>query len=263
MYEVYAIRYATFTERRAQENFIQKDIHDGPMPLDYFVWLIRNGPRNILVDTGFNQAAGERRGRRLTIPPEAALLKMGVDPSAITDIVVTHLHYDHAGNLDKFPHARFHIQEREMAYATGPCMCHAFLRHPFDVDPVIQMVRFLYADRVAFHCTCSSLGPGIDLRWVGGHSDGLQVVRVQTARGPVVLASDAAHFYENMRRKNPFPLVYNVGDMIQGWQTVAELAGDERRIIPGHDPLVASLFRKAPISGVDTFVLHEPPNEKS
>jgi glyoxylase-like metal-dependent hydrolase (beta-lactamase superfamily II) len=263
MYEVYAIRYATFAERRSHENFIQRDMHDGPMPLDFYFWLIKDGKRNILVDTGFAQFAAERRNRRLITPPEIALEKIGVDPSSITDVIITHLHWDHAGNLDKFPHARFHIQEREMAYATGRCMCHAIFRHPFDVDPVVQMVRHLYAGRTVFHCGHSSVASGLDLHWVGGHSDGLQIVRVQTARGSVVLASDAAHYYENMRKKNPFPLVYNVGDMIQGWQTVTALAEDETCIVPGHDPAVADLFPRMQLSGVEAFVLHERPNEKA
>jgi glyoxylase-like metal-dependent hydrolase (beta-lactamase superfamily II) len=259
MFEVYAIRYATFTERSAYENFMLHDMHDGSMPLDYYVWLIKNGEQNIVVDTGFNVAAGKRRNRIVTIPPETALEKMGVPPSSVTDVIVTHLHYDHAGNLDKFPNARFHIQEREMAYATGRCMCHGYLRHPFDVDPVVQMVRYLYSDRVVFHSGSSSIKPGIDVHCVGGHSDGLQVVRVESPRGHVVLASDAAHFYENMRRQNPFPLVYNVGDMIEGWRTVARLASDQSCIIPGHDPAVAQLFKRLPLAGLDVFSLHEPP----
>ena len=83
MYEVYAIRYATFAGRRSYENFIQRDVHDGPMPLDFYIWLIKDGERNILVDTGFNRSAGERRNRKLTISPEIALQKMDVDPSSI------------------------------------------------------------------------------------------------------------------------------------------------------------------------------------
>jgi glyoxylase-like metal-dependent hydrolase (beta-lactamase superfamily II) len=260
MYEIYAIRYATFAERSSHENFIQKDMHHGSMPLDYFVWLIRSGDRDILVDTGFNQAAGGRRNRTLKIPTEVALERLGIDPRSINDVIVTHLHYDHSGNLDKFPNARFHVQEREMTYATGRCMCHGYLRHPFDVDPVIQMVRYLYADRLVFHCGYSTMAPGIDLHWVGGHSDGLQIVRVQTRRGSVVLASDAAHFYENMKRQNPFPLVYNVGDMIQGWRTIANLAEDQTCIIPGHDPAVAELFQRMPSTEVDAYALHEAPN---
>jgi len=261
MYEVYAIRYATFAERRAHDSFLMRDPHDGPMPIDFFLWLIKDGGRNILVDTGFNRAAGERRNRKLIIPPEVAIEKMGVDPSSISDVIITHLHFDHAGNLDKFPNARFHIQEREMAYATGRCMCHTVFRHSFDVDPVVDMVRHVYAGRVAFHCGCGQVAPGVDVQWVGGHSDGLQIVNVKTARGSIVLASDAAHYYANLWRRNPFPLVYNVGDMVEGWRTATELAEDETCVIPGHDPIVTELFPKARTGEVEAFLLHENPDK--
>ena len=152
--------------------------------------------------------------------------------------IVTHLHYDHAGNLDRFPNARFHLQDREMSYATGRCMCHGMLRHPFSADHVTLMVRHVYSERVTFHNGDGEVAPGVTLHRVGGHSDGLQVVRVETARGPVVLASDASHYYGNMQRKNPFPILYNLGDMMEGWEIVKRLAGHPDRAIPGHDPLV-------------------------
>lgn len=258
-YEVYALEYAYFADRMASENFIGGDLHEGAMPLAYYVWLVRGHGRTILVDTGFNEAAGLARRRHMSIAPEQALSRMGVVSDMVTDVVVTHLHYDHAGNLDKFPNARFHLQEREMAYATGRCMCHGTLRHPFDVDPVVQMVRFVYAERVCFHAGDGVVAPGCSLHHVGGHSDGLQVVRVETARGPVVLASDAAHLYANIDRRLPFPIVYNIGDMIDGWDRSVALAGARDRVIPGHDPLVSRLYRR--IGGLDfnCLALHEAP----
>jgi glyoxylase-like metal-dependent hydrolase (beta-lactamase superfamily II) len=94
---------------------------------------------------------------------------------------------------------------------------------------------------------------------VGGHSDGLQVVRVETARGPVVLASDAAHYYGNLHRRSPFPIVYNIGDMAQGWETVERLAGHPDRVIPGHDPIVSEIYPRAS-DKVDAFALHLTPS---
>ena len=94
---------------------------------------------------------------------------------------------------------------------------------------------------------------------VGGHSDGLQVVRVETARGPVVLASDAAHYYGNLHRRSPFPIVYNIGDMCVGWETVERLAGHPDRIIPGHDPIVSEIYPRAS-DKVDAFSLHLAPS---
>jgi glyoxylase-like metal-dependent hydrolase (beta-lactamase superfamily II) len=87
----------------------------------------------------------------------------------------------------------------------------------------------------------------------------LQVVKVETARGPVVLASDAAHYYANLQRKSPFPIVYNIGDMAQGWETIERLAGHPDRFIPGHDPIVTEIYPRAGGEG-DVWALHLPPS---
>jgi branched-chain amino acid transport system permease protein len=99
------------------------------------------------------------------------------------------MHYDHAGNLDLFPNATFHIQDREMMYCTGRCMCHPTLRDSFEPADVIGMVTRLFAGRAKFHDGAAELAPGISLHFIGGHTMGLQSVRVLTRRGWVVLAS--------------------------------------------------------------------------
>ncbi len=146
-----------------------------------------------------------------------------------------------------------------MSYATGRCMCHGTLRHPFSVEHVTLMVRHVFNDRVCFHSGDGEVAPGVTLHRVGGHSDGLQVVRVETARGPVVLASDASHFYGNMHRRNPFPIVYNVGDMLEGWDIARRLAGHPDRVIPGHDPIVTEIYPRAS-DKVDAYALHLAPS---
>jgi glyoxylase-like metal-dependent hydrolase (beta-lactamase superfamily II) len=95
---------------------------------------------------------------------------------------------------------------------------------------------------VAFHDGASNLAPGLSVHRVGGHTDGLQVVRVHTERGWVVLASDASHLYANMEQSRPFPAVYNVGDMIEGYRRVHELADSAQHVVPGHDPAVLTRY---------------------
>jgi glyoxylase-like metal-dependent hydrolase (beta-lactamase superfamily II) len=240
-YEIYAIKYAHH-ERTASQNFLGGDPHDGPMPLDYFVWLVRGEGRDLLVDTGFNAAAAARRQRQLLRPVEQALSLMGVGPEAVRDVVITHLHYDHVGNFDLFPRATFHLQDLEMQFATGRCMCHEPMRHAFDVEDVVGMVRNVYAGRVRFHAGDAQLAPGISVHLIGGHTMGLQVVRVATRRGHVVLASDASHYYANMGEGRPFPIVYNVADMMEGWGKLLALADSAAHVIPGHDPLVLERY---------------------
>jgi glyoxylase-like metal-dependent hydrolase (beta-lactamase superfamily II) len=240
-YEIYAIKYAHH-ERTASQNFLGGDPHDGPMPLDYFVWLVRGEGRDLLVDTGFNAAAAARRQRQLVRPVEQALSLMGVETGAVRDVVITHLHYDHVGNFDLFPGATFHLQDLEMQFATGRCMCHEPMRHAFDVEDVVGMVRTVYAGRVRFHAGDAQLAPGISVHLIGGHTMGLQVVRVATRRGHVVLASDASHYYANMGEGRPFPIVYNVADMMEGWGKLLVLADSAAHVIPGHDPLVLERY---------------------
>ncbi len=258
-WQVYALRYALH-ERYGRENFLRaSDLHDGPMPMDYFIWVVRSGERAIVVDTGFSAETARKRGRQLLRPVDEALSLLGVDASAVEDVVITHLHYDHAGNLDLFPRARFHLQDREMSFATGRNMCHSCLRYPFDVEDVVRMVRALYADRVRFYDGDAEIAEGVSLHHVGGHSDGLQMVRVETARGAIVLASDAAHYYANIETGNPFPIFYNLGAMAEGWARAMRLAGARDRLIPGHDPLVRRLYPALPGGDGEIVALHEPP----
>ncbi|MBU1361346.1 MAG: N-acyl homoserine lactonase family protein [Gammaproteobacteria bacterium] len=240
-YRVYAIKYAHH-ERLSSANFIGGDSHDVPMPLDYFVWAVVGESRTYLVDTGFDQEGAAKRGRIITRPIDQGLKELGIDPETVDDVIVTHMHYDHAGNRTMFPRARFHLQDREMAYCTGRCMCHAALNHPFEVADVASMVHRVFDGRVRFHDGDSHIAPGLSVHRVGGHTDGLQVVRVHTRQGWLVLASDASHLYANMEQERPFPAVYNIGDMLEGFHRVYGLADAPRLVVPGHDPDVLRRF---------------------
>ncbi|MBZ5673875.1 MAG: N-acyl homoserine lactonase family protein [Acidobacteriia bacterium] len=243
-YEVYAIRYAHHP-RRASENFLGGDPHDGPMPIDFFVWAIVGENRTFVVDTGFNAEMARKRKRELFRTPAEGLKMIGIEPAQVKDVIVTHMHYDHAGCLDEFPAARYHVQDREMAFCTGRHMCHGVTRFPFEASDVTSMVERIFEGRVAFHDGDDELAPGVTLHHIGGHSMGLQVVRVRTRRGWVVVASDASHFYANMEQGRPYPVLFNVGEMLEGFNTVRKLAESPRHVIPGHDPLVLARYPAA------------------
>jgi glyoxylase-like metal-dependent hydrolase (beta-lactamase superfamily II) len=236
-YEIYAVRYAHH-DRRAAENFYGGDPHDGPMPLDYFVWAIKGEDRTLILDTGFDEAMAKKRGRDFLRPPRDGLRAIGVDPDKVGDVIISHMHYDHAGNNDLFPNATFHLQDREMAFCTGRCMCHRDVRRSFEESDVTAMVGRLYQGRVQFHDGEDEIAPGITVHHVGGHTAGLQFARVKTQRGWVVLASDASHFYANFEQMRAYATVFNVGDMLEGFTKLKRLASSIRHVIPGHDPLV-------------------------
>lgn len=244
-YEIHAIKYASM-DRQRSDNFIKLDDHDGPMPLDFFLWVVRGEAGTFVIDTGFDPATAARRNRKVWRPVEEGLAAIDVDPATVRDVIVTHLHYDHAGNHELFPQAKYHLQEKEMAYATGPCMCHHSLNHTFEVADVQNMVKRVFEGRVCFHDGSRELAPGLSVHWTGGHSRGLQVVRVRTRRGWVVLASDAAHYYNNFLNHAPFPVVVDVADMLNGYTVLENLSSSPQHIVPGHDPLVLERY---PLSG--------------
>jgi len=256
-HRIYAIRYAHL-ERMSDLNFLGGDDHAQPMPLDYFVWVIRSGERTLVVDTGFDAAAAQRRRRTLLRPVAEGLAALGVDCAAVRDVIITHLHYDHAGNVPLFPAARFHVQDAEMAYCTGRAMTHAHLAAPFDAENVVEMVRRVFDGRVVFHAGDVQLYPGVSLHHLPGHTLGLQVVRVDTERGPVVLASDAIHFWANLERATPYPVVADVAAYLEALRRLRTLAPSIDHIIPGHDPAV---LRKFPAEGAvaDIVRLDLPP----
>ncbi len=241
-WEVHAIKYADRNARTRADSFVFDDNHDAPHAMDYFMWLLRRGDEVILVDTGYDQEEAAHRDRPIRLHPAEALAPFGLRADDITQIIVTHLHYDHAGGLHLFPSATLHLQAAEMAFATGPCMCHDTLRMPYTADHICEAIKRLYAGKVMFHDGEAQVADGVTVHCIGGHSRGLQCVRVRTAAGWLVLASDAAHYYENFEARKPFPIVVDLQNMLDGFDTLYRLASSPDLIIPGHDPLVRSHF---------------------
>jgi glyoxylase-like metal-dependent hydrolase (beta-lactamase superfamily II) len=254
-HEIFALKYGT-VERTRKENFllpIDGD-PDAPTTLDFFVWLIVGpGGDAVLVDTGFSPASALARKRRFVMHPAEALRRFGHPPEGIRDLVITHLHYDHAGNIGDFPAATVWVQQREVRYATGDCMCDPRQSHFFCADDIGGLIQRLYQNQVRLIDGMHTLRDGIELHRIGGHTDGLQVVRVNTRAGWVVLASDAAHYYENLEKQNPFPAIHSLDDMLAGYARIHELAGDPRHIVPGHDPLVCARYPSAGAPGVPAW----------
>jgi len=245
-WQVYAVKYAERNGRTRADSFIFDDNHDAPHAMDYYIWVLRRGDEVILVDTGYDGAEAAARGRPIALDPREALKPLGLRPEDITQVIVTHLHYDHAGGLHLFPNATLHLQEAEMGFATGPCMCHDTLRAPFTADHICEAVKRLYAGKLVFYSGSAEIAEGLRVHCIGGHSRGLQCVEVCTKAGWMVLASDAAHYYENFLANKPFPIVVDLPEMLQGFSTLRRLASKPELIIPGHDPLVRQMFPVGP-----------------
>ncbi|WP_284740169.1 N-acyl homoserine lactonase family protein [Amycolatopsis sp. RTGN1] len=238
VFEVYALCYGRRTGYRG-EHFLGHDRDSAaPHPTAYYVWLAVSPEHTVLVDAGIRAARAREVDGLEYVEPVRLLAALGVDPGQVGHVVLTHLHYDHCGTVADFPGARFVVQRSELDYWTGP-WAKRIERERWLLDEVaLDHVRAGPVDLVDGD---AEVVPGLSVHLVGGHTAGMQVVRVETAAGPVVLASDASHFHENLDDDRPAPLLHSMTGVYGAFDRVKELAG-AGPVVPGHDPEVLARY---------------------
>lgn len=261
IYEVYALRYGARSDWSRGKSYLNDSNPNAADSIEYFLWIIRNPERTIVVDTGFDADTAERYGRKPFDDPTVLLDKFGVRASEVETVIVTHMHFDHVGALPPYTKARFHLQQADIAYATGPSMKYEFLRFPYDRVHVAQMLAHVYSGRAVFRDGDGEIAPGVSVHRIDGHAIGLQAVRVNTARGWVALASDSAAYIEQFADYRVSPAVVDARAMLQGYDRLRELASSEDHIITGHDPITSLIYPK--VAGVDApaFRLDAAPSQ--
>ncbi len=243
-YDVIAIRYATRVARRC-ELFYRYHVYgepDRPLRLDFYFWLLRGPDQVILIDTGLHPSA-ERPGRELLIRPADAVAALGIAADDVSQIVVTHCHSDHIGNLDAFPRAALTVQRREIDFWSGPIARRQQFAATVNPAQIGYLRAAIDSGRGAVIDGNTTVADGVEVRLVGGHCPGQQIVIVRTAGEPVVLPSDAAHFYEELDRQMPFGVVWNLAEMYAAYDMLQSLAAAGAVVVPGHDPEVMRRFR--------------------
>ena len=261
--DVLAVRYATLTSTKG-ELYYRWGAYgepDGEQSMDYFFYVLRSGAETLVVDSGFHPEVGRRRGRTCLTEPREALERLGIDGSAIDRVIVTHLHYDHIGNLDAFPHAELLVPARELEFWTGDVARNVQFWAHVEESEIAYVAAAHREGRVATYGgppgTETELAPGVTAISVGGHSPGQHVLVVETAAGRAVLTSDAVHLYDELEQRRPFGVLADLEEMYEGFETIRRLGeASGSVVVPGHDPDVTRRFPVAAgVEGVTALKL--------
>ncbi|WP_341957574.1 N-acyl homoserine lactonase family protein [Pseudomonas sp. RC10] len=251
--EVIVVRYGTrqTTKSECYYNFRAYREPDAEITMDYFFWIFRNAEQTIVIDTGFSPEAATARKRQPVVAPADALARLGIDPKEVKLLVLTHAHYDHAGNLGLYPNAKIVMSRKEFDFwGTDMGKRPQYGHH---IDPLdIERIQALHHEgRITLlDEKQNTLIPGIELYELGGHTPGQMAVVVEMPEGPVILASDAIHYYDELEQDRPFAVLDSLADMYQGYERIREwLQRPGAVVIPGHDPDVMNRF--APVDPSD------------
>jgi len=255
---IYALRYATRTESFEGEHFLghPDDCH-ARRPIHYYTWVIVSDGVPVVFDTGFTPEEAQRRGNRDYEGTPLELLRvLGFEAVDVPFVVLSHLHYDHTGFVDAYPNARVVVQRAELDFWEGPFSHRGAFAHLRPDDDLLALRALIDAGRVDLLDGDLALTSAIGVHAVGGHTAGMQVLSVQTDRGPVVLASDASHFYDNVESDRPYGTLLDVQRTYEAFDRLVELAGADGVIVPGHDPRVAE--RHQPLSADPRIISIRP-----
>jgi glyoxylase-like metal-dependent hydrolase (beta-lactamase superfamily II) len=242
-YEIYAIRYATLAGFPVS-SLVAGAARDRKIDIAMMVWLVRGNGRNILVDSGFYRNQFMRQWHPTDfVKPSIAIARLGLKPEDITDVIITHMHWDHADGMDLFPKARIWIQKDELEYYAGSAWQSRGTHGGIDPQDVLAAVELNTEGRVVLvNGDAQEILPGITCYLGGKHTYASQFLGVTTAAGIVVLASDNMYLYENLDKHAPIAQTLDAASNLRAQDRMKQLAADPKLIIPGHDPEVMTRF---------------------
>jgi glyoxylase-like metal-dependent hydrolase (beta-lactamase superfamily II) len=242
-YEVHAVRYGTLAQFPVASLVTGAD-PARRMDIALMVWLVRapNSDRTVLMDAGFYREKFMSRWKPVDyVRPSAAVERLGIRPEQVTDIIVSHVHWDHLDGADLFPRARLWIQRAEYEYYVDSVGRPR--RSTIDSLDAQMLGDLRRAGRVHLVDGDSvEILPGIRVYTGGKHTFASQYAAVSTASGTIVLASDNGYLYENFDNRRPIAQTLDSLSNLAAQARMLRLAGDIRRVVPGHDPAVFTRF---------------------
>jgi glyoxylase-like metal-dependent hydrolase (beta-lactamase superfamily II) len=217
---------------------------DRTIDIAFTVWVMRGSGRVVLLDAGFYREKFITRWkpRDFVTPADALRRGLGIAPEQVTDIVISHSHWDHADGADLFPKATVWIQKDEYEYYVG-AQGEVLQTGGVDADDAKMLAALRAAGRVQLvDGDAKEILPGIRVYTGGRHTYASQYVGVQTTSGVVVLASDNAYLYENLEKRLPIAQTLDADANVKAQERMMSLAATPALVIPGHDPAVFERF---------------------
>jgi glyoxylase-like metal-dependent hydrolase (beta-lactamase superfamily II) len=243
-YDVYAVRFATISDFPVSSLVAGAD-RSRRLDIAMTIWVLKGADGRIaLVDSGFHR---ERYFRQFSVKdylsPSDAIAPLGVTPGDVTDIFLSHMHWDHAGGLDLFPAARVWIQKDEYDYYTGDAWQSRTTHGGIDADDVLEIVKRNTEGKVSFLRGDDDTSLSGILFGIGGkHTWASQFVAVQMRTRTAVLASDNMYLYENLDTHRAIAQTLDAASNLRTQDRMRSLAGDPRLLVPWHDPAVFTRF---------------------
>lgn len=249
-YEVYALSYGVYPGFPVS-GLVSGADKTRKIDLQMMIWLIKGPGKHILVDTGcYHDNVVKGKGIQNLIKASDAVAKLGFSAADITDVIITHMHWDHADGMDLFPNAKIWIQKDEYAYYTGPAWQSDGKHGGIEPDDVLTLVKLNIDHRVNLVGGDNvEIIDGISVYTGGRHTYASQYVSVRTASGTVVIASDNMYLYENLEKHAPIAQTFDADSNLKAQDRMRQLASRPDLIVPGHDPDVFLKFPK-PGNGV-------------
>jgi glyoxylase-like metal-dependent hydrolase (beta-lactamase superfamily II) len=251
-YQVYAVRYSTMTDFPVAA-LVQGAERARKLDIAMTFWVLK-GPegRTVLVDAGFYRPRllKQRSGITDYTRPDKALARLGIRPEEVTDVIVTHMHWDHADGVDLFPKAEVWIQKDEFNHYTRDAKQPSAHDGNDELNEVSAMMKLNTQGRVRLvDGDAREIVPGVTVYTGGRHTFASQYVGVNTKAGYVVVASDNLYLYENLDKHVAIAQTLDAKSNLAAQDRMKRLATSPRLIIPGHDPEVFVRFPK-PGNGV-------------
>ena len=247
-YEVYALKFATAGHALPISGFAMNASGNDSVKICFMIWLVKgNNGKNILVDAGFIEDIEEAKDFDLAnyTRPDSILFKVGLKPEDITDVILTHPHWDHMDGIDLFPNAHVWIQKDDFNYFVGSAWQRDGNNWGFNKRDVPKLIDLNLAGKLTLvDEDDKEILPGIKVYTGSRHTFNSQYVLVKTGVHKIILASDNIWLYYNLEYLKSAPSygTFDTSGYVKSMQKMKTLASDIKYIIPGHDPKIFSMF---------------------